>query len=388
MRDVAIVGAGMTRFGKFLDRSLKDLAREAVDAACADAGIERGALQAAVVGNALAGLMSGQECVRGQVVLREIGIGDIPVVNTENACASSSTALHLAWLYVASGAHDLVLVLGMEKLFHEDKQRSFRALAGAADVDAVAAYPESRSMFMDYYADLARDHMERFGTTREQYAAVAVKNHHHGSLNPRAQYRNLCTVEEVIGSPLIVDPLTRLMCSPIGDGAAAVVVASAERARQLGSAPVWIKASALASGNDRQPGEPGIDERVARRAYEQAGIGPQEIDVVELHDGAAPAELFAYEKLGLCAKGEGGRLIADGDTALGGRVPVNPSGGLIARGHPVGATGVAQVCELVWQLRGEAEGRQVPGARTALAHNGGGLVRGESAATVVHILSR
>ncbi|MGD9763547.1 MAG: thiolase family protein [Candidatus Binatia bacterium] len=388
MRDVAIVGAGMTRFGKFLDRSLKDLAREAVDGALNDAGLERSALEAAVVGNALAGLLSGQECVRGQVVLRELGIGAIPVINTENACASSSTALHLAWLYVASGAYDVVLALGMEKLYHEDKQRSFRALAGAADVEEVAAYPESRSMFMDYYADLARAHMEQYGTTREQYAAVAVKNHHHGSLNPRAQYRNLCTVEEVLAAPLIVDPLTRLMCSPIGDGAAAVIVTSAERARQLGRTPIWIKASVMGSGSERAEGDPGIDERVARRAYEQAGVGPQDIDVVELHDGAATAELLAYEKLGLCGVGEAGRLISDGETALGGRIPVNPSGGLISRGHPVGATGVAQVCELTWQLRGEAEQRQVADARVGLAHNGGGLVRGESAATVVHILSR
>lgn len=378
----------MTRFGKFLDRSLKDLAREAVDGALNDAGLERSALEAAVVGNALAGLLSGQECVRGQVVLRELGIGAIPVINTENACASSSTALHLAWLYVASGAYDVVLALGMEKLYHEDKQRSFRALAGAADVEEVAAYPESRSMFMDYYADLARAHMEQYGTTREQYAAVAVKNHHHGSLNPRAQYRNLCTVEEVLAAPLIVDPLTRLMCSPIGDGAAAVIVTSAERARQLGRTPIWIKASVMGSGSERAEGDPGIDERVARRAYEQAGVGPQDIDVVELHDGAATAELLAYEKLGLCGVGEAGRLISDGETALGGRIPVNPSGGLISRGHPVGATGVAQVCELTWQLRGEAEQRQVADARVGLAHNGGGLVRGESAATVVHILSR
>ncbi|HZP41796.1 MAG TPA: thiolase family protein [Candidatus Binatia bacterium] len=387
MRDVAILGVGMTRFGKFLERSLKELAREAVDAALASAGLGREAVQAAVVGNAMAGLMSGQECVRGQVVLREIGIGGIPVVNTENACASSSTALHLGWLWVASGLHDVVLVLGMEKLFHADKQRSFRALAGAADVDAIAAYPETRSMFMDYYADLTRAHMRRFGTTPEQFAAVAVKNHWHGSLNPNAQYRNTCTVDEVLASPMIVEPLTRLMCSPIGDGAAALVVVAGERARRVGGRPVWMKASVIGSCKERGADEPEITERVAGRAYEMAGIGPDDVDVVELHDGSAPAEVIAYEHLGLCPAGEGGRLVADGETALGGRIPVNPSGGLIARGHPVGATGAAQVCELVWQLRGEADRRQVPGARVGLAHNGGGLVQGESAATVVHVLA-
>ncbi len=258
MRDVAILGVGMTRFGKFLERSLKELAREAVDAALASAGLGREAVQAAVVGNAMAGLMSGQECVRGQVVLREIGIGGIPVVNTENACASSSTALHLGWLWVASGLHDVVLVLGMEKLFHADKQRSFRALAGAADVDAIAAYPETRSMFMDYYADLTRAHMRRFGTTPEQFAAVAVKNHWHGSLNPNAQYRNTCTVDEVLASPMIVEPLTRLMCSPIGDGAAALVVVAGERARRVGGRPVWMKASVIGSCKERGADEPEI----------------------------------------------------------------------------------------------------------------------------------
>jgi acetyl-CoA acetyltransferase len=177
------------------------------------------------------------------------------------------------------------------------------------------------------------------------------------------------------------------MCSPIGDGAAAVVLVAGEQARRLGGRPVWVKASALDSCKERSPGEPEITERVARRAWEMAGIGPEDVDVVELHDGSAPAELIAYEHLGLCSPGDGGRLVADGETALGGRVPVNPSGGLIARGHPVGATGVAQICELFWQLRGEAGKRQVDGARVAVAHNGGGLVRGESAATVVHVLT-
>ena len=408
MRDVAILGAGMTRFGKYLDRSLKDLAREATDGALAHAGLERGAVQAAVVGNAMAGLMSGQECVRGQVVLREMGIGGIPVVNTENACASSATALHLGWLYVASGMYDVVLALGMEKLYHEDKKRSFQAIGSAVDVElmrelvanmkrtaaetvkdgkATGAPGESRSMFMDFYAAMARAHMQRYGTTKAQFAKVAVKNHEHGSRNPYAQYQDRCTLEEVLASPTIAEPLTRLMCSPIGDGAAAAVIVSAEKARQLGGKPIWIRASVLGSGQDPAAGQPGIVERASRQAYERAGIGPEDVNVVELHDASAPAELITYEELGLCAPGEGGRLVDEGVTALGGRVPVNPSGGLLAKGHPVGATGVAQVCELVWQLRGEAGKRQVEGAKVALAENGGGMVRNEAAAMAIHVLT-
>jgi acetyl-CoA acetyltransferase len=405
MRDVAVAGVGMTRFGKYLGRSMKDLGREAVETALADAGVDRAGLQAAVVGNAMAGLITGQECVRGQVVLREMGIGDIPVVNTENACASSATAFHLAWLYVASGQYDCVLALGMEKLYHEDKKRSFQAIGSAVDVELMrqlieamkaqqqekaasgGAPGESRSMFMDFYAAMARAHMERYGTTKEQFAKVAVKNHNNGSLNPYAQYQERCTLEEVLHSPVVAEPLTRLMCSPIGDGAAAAVVCSAETARQLGVKPAWVRASALGSGKDREPGEPAIVERVSRRAYEAAGVGPEDVDVVELHDASAPAELITYEELGLCGEGEGGRLIDEGATEIGGRVPVNPSGGLLAKGHPVGATGIAQICEIVWQLRGQAGKRQVDDARVGLTENGGGMVRNEAAAMAVHVFS-
>jgi acetyl-CoA acetyltransferase len=234
---------------------------------------------------------------------------------------------------------------------------------------------------------MARAHMQRWGTTKEQFAKVAVKNHEHGSLNPYAQYRDRCTLEEVLASPLIAEPLTRLMCSPIGDGAAAVVLVSAEKARQLGGKPIWIRASVLGSGQDPAPNLPGIVERTSGKAYEVAGIGPGDVDVVELHDASAPAEVLTYEELGLCAPGEGGRLVDEGVTALGGRVPVNPSGGLLAKGHPVGATGVAQVCELFWQLRGEAGSRQVAGAKVGLAENGGGMVRNEAAAMAIHVLA-
>jgi len=399
MRQVAVIGAGMTRFGKHVDRSMKDLAREAVEGALRSAGIDKAAVEAAAVGNAVAGLITGQECVRGQVVLREMGIGGIPVINTENACASASTAFHLAWLYVASGMYDTVLAVGMEKLFHPDKQRTFQAIGSAIDLELAdefarqmsgelsAGAGESRSVFMDYYANLARRHMAHYGTTREQFARIAAKNHTNGSLNPHAQYQTPRTVAEVLAAPLIAEPLTRMMCSPIGDGAAAVLVTTAEKARQLTTTPVFVRASVLGSSEDHGGDAPNIVTKVARKAYTMAGIGPQELQVVEVHDATAPAELLAYEDLELCRPGEGGKLIDEGVTALGGRVPVNPSGGLLAKGHPVGATGIAQIAEVFWQLRGEAGKRQVVGARVGLTENGGGVIRGENAAATVHIFT-
>jgi acetyl-CoA acetyltransferase len=401
----------MTRFGKYLGTSMKEIGREAVDEALKAAGIEKTALEAAVVGNAMAGLITGQECVRGQVVLREMGIQDIPIINTENACASSATAFHLAWLYVASGMYDLVLALGVEKLYHEDKRRSFAAIGSAVDVEQMqqilagmksaeqkakadgeakgegGGAGQSRSMFMDFYAAAARRHMEKYGTTQLQFAKVAVKNHNNGSLNPHAQYRERYSVEEILASPEVAFPLTRLMCSPIGDGAAAAVLCTEEKARELTTKPVFVRASVLGSGMDLKAGDPDIVERTAQRAYEQAGVTPRDINVIELHDASAPAEVLGYEELGLCAEGEGGRLIDEGVTEIGGRIPVNTSGGLLAKGHPVGATGVAQICEVFWQLRAEAGERQVEGAKVGLTQNGGGMVRGEAAAMAVHVLS-
>jgi acetyl-CoA acetyltransferase len=246
---------------------------------------------------------------------------------------------------------------------------------------------QSRSMFMDIYAALARNHMQRYGTTKEQYAKVAVKNHYHGSLNPHAQYRERYSLQEILDSPLVAEPLTRLMCSPIGDGAAALVVTTAEKARQYTTKPVLVRASLVGSGKDLTPNEPTAGARMARRAYDAAGVGPEDVNVVELHDATAPAEVVIYEELGLCKLGEGGRLIEDGVTELGGKVPVNTSGGLLSKGHPIGATGAAQLCEVFWQLRGECGDRQVQRAKVALTENGGGMVRGEPAAVSVHILS-
>jgi acetyl-CoA acyltransferase len=394
MRRVAVVGAGMTRFGKWMDRGLKDLGREAVEAAMKDAGVEKSHIEAAVVGNATAGLITGQEMIKAQVVLREMGFGDIPMINTENACASSSTAFHLAWLYVASGMYDVVLALGVEKLYHEDKRRSFQAIGSAVDMEAIhdlikataargrgagekkddgKGAGESRSMFMDFYAASAREYMKRYGATPVQFAKVAVKSHQNASLNPYAQYREVYSVEDIMNSPMVAEPLTRLMCSPIGDGAAALVLCSEEKAKQFTTKPVWVTASVLGSGKDRAPGEPGVTTRMAKKAYELAGLGPEDVDVIELHDASAPAEIIEY-----------------GVTALNGRIPVNPSGGLLSKGHPIGATGCAQLTEVVWQLRGDAGERQVKDgkAKVGLTQNGGGMMRGEAAAMAVHILER
>ena len=406
--NAVVAGVGMTTFAKHLDTGLKALGGEAVQAALADAGLELADLDAAFVGNAAAGLITGQESIRGEVVLRSIGVGRIPVVNVENACASASTALHQASAMVTAGFYDVVLALGVEKLYCEDKRKTFAAFSGAVDVEMLAEIMaglqasakqggaeagasgsgEKRSMFMDIYAAVARGHMDRYGTTVEQFAAVSAKNSRHGHLNPRAQFREELTVEDVLGSPMVSEPLTRPMCSPIGDGAAAVVVVSERKAKELGiTTPVQIRSCVLRSGWDRGFDEDGAAEVCAQEAYEEAGIGPGDLDVVECHDATAPAEIFAYESLGLCAKGDGGKLVDSGATALGGRTPVNTSGGLLRKGHPVGATGIAQVVELTEQLQVRSGARQVDGAKVGLAHNGGGTIGTDVAALCVTILS-
>jgi acetyl-CoA acetyltransferase len=392
----------MTPFGKFLDRGLKALGAAAVDEALGDAGLALHDVQAAFVGNAMAGLMTGQECIRGQVILHAMGAGGLPVYNLENACASSSTAFHTACLAVAGGAYDVVLALGVEKLYDADRTKSLRALASAVDVEVAAALDHwrggepavregaavARSVFLDYYAFEARKHMARHGTRPEHFALVAVKNHGNGHLNPRAQFRRAWTLDEVLTAPTITGPLTRPMCCGIGDGAAAAIVCSDEFARRLGATrPVTVAASVLGSGSPGANRAEAIVARVARRAYAMAGTGPEDIDVAEVHDATAAAELFLYEDLGLCDAGESGRLIADGVTRLGGRLPVNPSGGLLAKGHPVGATGIAQIVEIVEQLRGRAGDRQVPEAKVGLTQNAGGVIDDEAAACAVHIFT-
>jgi acetyl-CoA acetyltransferase len=403
-----VAGVGMTRFGKQMDKTLKGLAGEAIQLALADAGMDKSALQAAWMGNAAAGVVTGQEMIRGQVALRDMGIGRIPVVNVENACASSSTAFQQACAMVTAGLYDVVLACGSEKLFHEDKARSLGAFTSAVDVEDpdgainvvrrmsaeigepfdAAGAGVNRSIFMDIYSVMARKHMRKYGSTKEHFAMVAAKNSFHGSMNPRAQFRELLSVADVLAARTIVEPLTLPMCSPIGDGAAAVIVVSERKARELGLGnKVRVAGSSLVSGWDTGPGE-SVGALAANQVYEETGIGPGDLSCVELHDASAPSEIVAYEYLGLCGPGEGTRLIETHVTRLGGRIPVNTSGGLLRKGHPVGATGCAQIVELTEQLQGRSGRRQVEGARIALAHNGGGAIGTDAAATVVTILTR
>jgi acetyl-CoA acyltransferase len=396
MRDVVVAGIGMTRFGKFLDRGIRSLAEEAVGSALEDAGAEPAGVQTAFFSNAVGGLITGQEMIPGQAALRHTGVLGVPVFNVENACASASSAFHLAWMTVASGMHDVALAVGAEKLTHPDKTVSFRAIGTAVDLEQLHELTgpqdgkqEKRSFFMDVYATMAREYMQSSGATTEDFAEVSVKNHLHGTLNPYAQYRDAVTRQDVLASREIAGPLTLLMCSPIGDGAAAAVLCSRQAARRLGVRdPVVVRASVMVSGRDRHPGEETAVERAAERAYEAAGVAPSDLDVVEVHDAAAPAELMVYEELGLCGRGEGPKLLASGATRLGGRQPVNPSGGLLSKGHPIGATGIGQIVEVVWQLRGQAGDRQVDGARVGLTENGGGFLGTDPAAMSVHVFAR
>ncbi|GAB4330055.1 MAG: thiolase family protein [Candidatus Abyssubacteria bacterium] len=413
MRDVYVIGAGMTRFGKYMDRNMKSLAEEAVTRALEHAGVDKSDLQAAWVGNSVQGIVTGQESIRGQVVLRAMGIGAIPVMNVENACASASSAFYGAWMGIGSGIYDVALALGMEKLVMEDKQKSFQVFWAATDVELMEAFKammkaeedkkkemgaksageggagKSRSAFMDIYSLAARNHMKKYGTTQRQLAVISAKNHFHSSMNPYAQYQMNMTVEEVLAAPEVSYPLTRPMCSPVGDGAAAAILCSKEFAKKIGASKlVKVRACALGSGRDRDFDEEDLGQRLSRVAYEAAGVGPEDIDVAEVHDATAFGELHQTEVLGFCREGEGGPFAESGATTLGGKIPINTSGGLESRGHPIGATGLAQICDLTWQLRGECGKRQVQGARLALAENGGGNIGIEEAAMVITILEK
>ena len=386
---VAIAGIGMTAFGKFLDRSVRSLSEEAVRIALEDAGIGAERVERVYFGNAASGVITGQEMVRAQAALRNTGLMGKPMINVENACATGSTAFHLAWQCVEAGQADIVLVVGAEKLTHADKAVSFGAFGGAVDKEEVLPAhvgTGSGSIFMDIYAERTRRYMEATGTTAADIASVVVKSRHAASLNPFAQFRKMTTVDEVLAGRMISSPLTLPMCSSIGDGAAAIVLCSPKALAQLtGCRPVWVAASALVSGS-ADPTKPNATFRAAQAAYESASIGPAEVHVVEVHDASAPGELINCETLQLCEQGQAVELLRSGATDLGGKISVNPSGGLLSRGHPIGATGTAQIFELVQQLRGEAGKRQRPAAKVALAQNSGGQVGGDSAAAVCTIL--
>jgi len=385
MRDVVVIGVGMTRFGKFLERGMPDLGREAVWNAIGDAGIPPRDIRIAYVANALGYQLTELKGTIGQHVLAAAGFFGIPIVNVENACSSGSTALRGACLEVASGNCDVALALGVEKLFCEDTARSALAMASGTP------YAKFGFMFPALYAMSLKKWMDRYGVTQRHFAKVAAKNSHNGSLNPNAQFRKALTVGEILASRVIAYPLTLYMCSTMGDGAAAAIVATRDAAKRYTSKPlIEVAACELVSGTVNFPGTPHVplETRAARLAYEKAGIGPEDINVAEVHDGMAPAEMLIYEELGLCREGEAARLVDEEMTAITGSIPVNPSGGLTAKGHPVGATGLAQVAEIVWQLRGEAGPRQVKDPKVGLTENAGGWVIDDNAACAVTILKR
>ncbi len=397
-----VAGVGMTKFGKHLDKSLKQLGGDPTLEAIKDAGLELSDIEAAYVGNCAAGTVTGQESIRGQVILSSIGLGKVPIINIENACGSGSTALNQACMMVSAGYYDVVLALGVEKLFHENRVITYSAFSGAVDVEErdemIAELTtgqsegsgENRSMFADFYGVMGRDHMEQYGSTPESFAMVTAKNSFHGSLNPKAQFTHEVSIEEVLADKMISPPLTRPMICPVADGGAAAVVVSERKARQLGiEKPVRIVSSVVKSYFEHPLGaEENVSSLCIEEAYYESGVDPKDLDVVELHDSSSPCEILVYEGLQLCAPGESVKLLHEGETKLGGRIPVNTSGGLLRKGHPVGATGLSQIYELTHQLQGRAGKRQVEGAKIALAHNGGGTINGEVAAMNINILMR
>lgn len=386
MRNVVIAGVGMTPFGRQTGTGIRTLANAASDEALKDAGVTASDVESVYFGNAVAGTVTGQDMIRGQVAFRHGDFAGHPVINIENACASGSSAFHLAAHAVAGGQFDVALAVGAEQLTHADKTRAFRALRGSTDVFEIGeAGPDedwTRSILMQFYAGEAEAFLQRTDATVEDLARVAVKNRRHARKNPLAQYRTETTVDQVMGSKVVVDPLTLLMCSPTTDGAAAVVVCSEKYARERGFGGLLrVKGCELKGGKDAEPVTEATDS-----LYQAAGLGVDDVQVLELHDAAAPAELIQYSEVGLCEEGEEAGLIRDGTTELGGRIPVNTSGGLMSRGHALGATGIAQLVEVGTQLRGQAHQRQVENARLGMAVNTGGWMGGGYAVAVGTIL--
>jgi acetyl-CoA acetyltransferase len=412
MRTIYVAGVGMTLFGRHLERSLEDLAREALAGALRDAGCGVGDLGAAFYAGVTNGPLQGQLAIPGQVVLGKLGIEAIPVFNVENACASGSSALHLAMQSLKAGACDVALALGAEKMNVPDKARAMALFEAGWDVSradqnyqallqmgqGIEPPPGSESdkpysRFMSIYAALCRHHMKTHGTTQRQIAAVSAKNHQHSVHNPLAQIRKAFSIDEVLAAAPITYPLTLPMCAPLSDGAAAVIVCTEAGLKRIGtsrSRSVRLAASVMRSFTARALDEPArnIGRLAALQAYEQAGLGPADMHVAEVHDASAMGEIIQAENLGLVPLGQGGPAAERGEFTIGGRIPINPSGGLESKGHPLGATGLGQIHELVTQLRGEAGARQVHGARHAIQENGGGLLGIEEAALSIHILTR
>jgi acetyl-CoA acetyltransferase len=416
MRDVYVIGAYSTQFKKWPEKSHKDLTRDAYLGALCDCGMADGAeIQFAWFGNCgMAGW--GQPNIRGQVcfipLVREGLFPErVPIINVEGACATASMAFHGACKDIRSGECEVSLAIGIEKTYRPDADpaevlRGFRA--GMDNFDPEPAFETcrralelcgrrfepgaNRTIFMDMYAAQAAYHMWKHGSTPRQIAIACSKNHHHGSLNPKAQYQFEVSVDQALGDRMVSDPLTRSMCAPIGDGAAAAILCSGDYLEGLPAAvrnrAVRVKASVFTGGKYRTLDEPGLSHFAAKRAYQVAGIAAADIDVAELHDATSFCELYQAEMMGFCGEGEGGRFIESGATALGGRLPINTSGGLVSKGHPVGATGLSMIYELIAQLRGEAGPRQVRDAEFALQQNGGGSMGFEEAACSVTILQK
>ena len=413
MENIYIVGVGMTPFGRHVDKTIKQLTASAVEDALKDANCDRKWVQVGFFGNCTQGHFDGQHMIRGQVALLPLGFDSIPIFNIEGACASSSHAFNLAVTQLRAGAADVAIAVGAEKMFYSDKAKMFSAFESAWDIETfednkhyLAAMgqsivppegsqsPRPYSPFMDVYAALGRGGlMERFGITQRQLAAVSSKNHGHSVHNERSQYRNAMSIEEILAAPPITYPITLPMCSPISDGAAAAILCTESALKKYGfdrNRAIKVMASVVRSASARAADayDQGCTHQAGKIAFEQAGIGPQDIDVAEVHDATAIGELLCLEALGLCEPGDSGAMAERGETTLGGKLPVNPSGGLESKGHPIGATGIGQLFELVEQLRGNCGKRQVEGARFAIQGNGGGLWRVEEATEHVAILGR
>lgn len=412
MENIYVAGVGMTKFGRHLARSYKELTSEAVERALADAGAEKADVQQAVFGSCVIGFLQGQDMIPGQIALRSMGFEGIPIFNVEGACASASSALHLAAQAIKAGSCDIAIAVGTEKMYSDNKAKMFAAFDSAWDVSNVeknkeallkmgegvtppegSQSPKPYSMFMDVYAGFCRQHMKSFGTTQRQIAAVSAKNHTHSVHNPLSQYQVAYTVDEVMAAAPITYPLTLPMCAPISDGSAAAVLCNSEGLKRLkgeASRAVRLLSSVVRSGTNREADDykNHVTALAAAQAYEKAGVSPGDVDVAEVHDATAMGEIIQAENLQLVAFGEAGPAAERGEFTIGGRIPINTSGGLESKGHPIGATGLGQVHELVTQLRGEAGNRQVDGARLAIQENGGGIFGFEEATGVINILAK
>jgi len=386
MREVWIVGVGMTRFGRLSEYGVREMAEEAVFDALKDAGAKPSDMEIAYCGTEAMG--PDTPMLVGQIALEQMGIKGIPITNIANACGSGSNAVREAWLALQSGLYDVAIALGVEKLTspHPDMFQLLSRLGGADLMleGCMGFFPPG------VFSMAALKHMELYGTTREQIARVAVKNNYNGSLNPKAHYQKPVTLEDVLNSRPVSYPLNVLDCCPISDGAAAVVLCGADVAKRFTGTPVRMRAAAQKSGTYKDDMDLNADttRRAAKEAYEMAGLGPEDIDLAEVHDCFTFAEIQHYEDLGFCKHGEGGRFVEEGHANIGGKIAVNSSGGLLAKGHPLGATGPGQVNEVVEQLRGKCGKRQVAGARIGMTHNGGGFRHGDTGIVVSFILEK